>query len=252
MISIFMSGGERSAALEALLRSGQKITGVITPYLMQSNSRFRSVITMAIRYGVPVYPVRRDNISEILSQLQFDVLISCGFPYLLKRNVVDLARYAINVHPTLLPRYRGFRSGPYVLINGEKRTGVTIHMLTEQMDQGDIILQRSFAISSFDTTRSLYRKCREMEGDMLVETLKMLEKGDYKLRAQDEAEALEIKKVRMPEDSEIDWNRPLKELYNEIRACDSKDYPAFFRLNGEKVCIKLWRPQKPIDEEDMI
>lgn len=249
---VFLSGGKREKALKTLLSAGKNVVAVITPWLKESNRRFEKVVLTAIEYGVPVFPVQRYNLLSILENLSFDILISCGFTYILDQSVIDLARYAINVHPTLLPKYRGFRSGAYVLLNGEQKTGVTIHFMNNEMDKGDILLQEAYDISPFDTIKSLYSKNLELEGPMLIKALDILESGQYKAVVQDESQVSKYDYLRTPEDSFIDWNMPLKDLYNQIRACDPDEYPAFFFVEGQKVCIKLWRPDKPDEEEDMI
>jgi methionyl-tRNA formyltransferase len=124
--------------------------------------------------------------------------------------------------------------------------------MTAGMDRGDIIAQKAFDISRFDTTKSLFRKCREIEPALLYSVVEGLMAGRCDARPQEEEKASAYSHIRTPEDSRIDWNRPLKDLYNEIRACDPVDYPAYFFVDGQKVCIKLWRPEKRENEEDMI
>ncbi len=157
---------------------------------------------------------------------------------------------AINVHPTLLPKYRGYRSGPYIIINGEKKSGVTIHELTPEMDNGDIFMQREFSLTPFDTTKSLIRKSQEVEKLLVIDFFKKLQSGILERVKQDESEATIFNMVRRPKDSIIDPEKSLIELYNFIRACDPVEYPAYFFVNDEKVCIKLWRPEN--NETDTI
>lgn len=248
----YLTGGAREGALRYLLEKKEDVRAVITPYLTGKNRRFERVVTTAIEYGVPVYPVRRDGAYEVLKNVGADILVSCGYPFMLGKREIETAMYAINVHPTLLPKYRGYRSGAYILINGEKKTGVTVHFLTEEMDRGDIILQREVQLSPFDTPKSMYRKCQEVEPKLLYDAIQLLKTGDYVATPQNEAEATEYTRLRTPEDSEIDPTKPLIELFNEIRACDPDAYPAFFYIHGEKVCIRLWRPDKPETESDLI
>jgi methionyl-tRNA formyltransferase len=229
----FLSGGAREGALHYLAEHGENVCGVVTPFLTERNRRFERVVTTAVEYGIPVFPAKREGVGRILKQLTPDIIVSCGYPYILDRDAIASAQYAINVHPTLLPKYRGYRSGSYVLINGETKTGVTVHFLTEEMDRGDILLQKEVELSIFDTPRSVYRKCQRVEPQALYDAIQLLKSGNF-----------------CPE---IDPNRSLVDLFNEIRACDPDDYPAFFRMGGEKVCIRLWRPERPPDDnEDMI
>src|ERR1041384_4007416 len=115
---IFLSGGARESALEALLKNRENVIAVITPHLSKSNSRFENVIKTALKYGVKVINVTKDDLNSKLENIEFDLLISCGFSYIIAPSVLK-NKLAINVHPTLLPAYRGFRSGPFQIINGE-------------------------------------------------------------------------------------------------------------------------------------
>lgn len=248
----FLSGGARHNALRFLLEQGENICAVITPLLSSGNRRFESVVLTAIEFGVPVFPVEREGLLGVLESLKPDIIVSCGFPYMVSEEVISSVRYAINVHPTLLPKYRGFRSGSYILINGEEESGVTVHFLNSEMDRGDIIVQRSFQVTPFDTPKSMYRKGQEIEPQALYEAVQLLKSGNYSLIAQDESQASEYSAVRTPAHSRIDPQRPLIELVNEIRACDCDAYPAYFYYEGHKVCIKLWRPDKTTDEMDMV
>lgn len=250
---VFLSGGAREKALCYLVEHGENVCGVITPLLTERNRRFERVVTTAVEHGIPVFPVNREGLKKALVSLAPEILVSCGYPYILDREDIALARYAINVHPTLLPKYRGYRSGPYVIINGETKTGVTIHFLTEEMDRGDIILQREIDLTLFDTPRSAYRKCQEIEPKALFDAIQLLKTDTFCAQPQNEADATEYNHLRTPIDSEIDPNKTLTDLYNEIRACDPDDYPAFFYVGGKKVCIRLWRPVRlSEDREDMI
>jgi methionyl-tRNA formyltransferase len=249
---LFMTGGARESTLRFLLENGVEVIGVATPFSSERNRRFMGVVEVALEFGVPIFAIEKRQVGETVEALSPDVLVSCGFSYLIGRDVIDGVRFAINVHPTLLPKYRGYRSGPYIIINGEDKTGVTIHFMDEGMDTGDIILQREISLSLFDTPRSMHRKLQAVEGEVLFEALQMLISGQYERMKQDESQATEYKQLRTPKDSIIDWERPLKDLYNEIRACDPDDYPAYFYVDGQKVCIRLWRPEKEDRESDMI
>ncbi len=238
---IFLSGGAREKALRNLLEKGENVEAVIVPLITKSNDRFKNVIFTAIEFGVKVIPIKKNEIFKALKDIDFDLLISCGFPYILDESVINLAKLAINVHPTLLPKYRGYRSAPYIIMNGEDKSGITIHLLTKEMDKGDIILQESFDVSKFDTTKSLFIKAQEFEVDILFKAIQIIKKGNIKYTVQDENKASEYNYIRTPKDSEIDPNKSLNDLYNNIRACDCDDYPAFFYVKNEKVYIKLFR-----------
>lgn len=248
----FLSGGARERALQYLIDKHEHIAAVITPPPSEKNSRFLNVIETARVNNIPVYAPSRLDVTKLLQELRPDILVSCGYSFILDEQAIVSARYAINVHPTLLPKYRGYRSGPYVILNDEKETGVTVHMLGHEMDRGDIILQRSFPITPFDTQKSIYRKTQSIEPQILYDSIQMIKNNNIITTQQDESQASEYNQMRTPADSRIDPSRPLIDLYNEIRASDPQDFPAFFEIDGQKVCIKLWRPDKPQDEMDMI
>jgi methionyl-tRNA formyltransferase len=249
---VFLSSGAREKPLEYILKKGIQVAAVLVPILSSKNDRFKNVIMTAVRYGIPVYSVTKHTLKNILSELDFDILVSCGFSIILPKEIIEISKYAINVHPTLLPKYRGYRSGPYILINGEQETGVTIHFINEEMDKGDIIAQRSYKISRFDTLKSLNRKNSVIESELLFDVINQLSQNNFVQIAQEENEACTYSHMRKPEDSLINANERLIDLYNQIRVCDPIDYPAYFYIDNEKVGIKLWRLEKPEDEFDMI
>jgi methionyl-tRNA formyltransferase len=110
------------------------------------------------------------------------------------------------------------------------------------------LLQRSFPLSRFETGRSLYRKTLEFEPDVVVEALAIYERiGLANVRPQNYAN-VERHPDRVPMHSRLDPNRTLAELYNDIRAADPEVYPAYFEVDGQKVCVRLWRQSKPDDE----
>lgn len=252
---VILVGGDRKNAVEYLRKNGSDlidIIAVITPIPTEKNSRFLSVIDYVKSENVPYKSIKPQDLFSVLKGMEYDILVSVGWTHIITEECIRLSQYAINVHPTLLPQYRGFRSGPYILINGEKQSGVTVHFIEKELDRGNIIEQESFPINSFDTPMSLKRKTSSIEGHVLLNAISKLRAGYKDFIAQDESRASQYDEIRTPKDSIIDWNKPLKELYNSIRACDPDNYPAFFWVDGEKVCIRLWRPDKPEDESDMI
>ena len=155
------------------------------------------------------------------------------------------------MHPTRLPKYRGPTSGAYVILNEEEFSGSTVHIMSEEFDKGDIILQSKVALSKFDTVKSMQRKVYSSEPKLLLKSIDLILNG-FSPIPQIESEASEYPKLRTPDDSQIDPSKSLLELFNNIRASDHEEFPAHFFLNGEKVCIRLWRPNKKNDELDSI
>lgn len=253
MKTVFMTGGSRELALRHLLEKGVDVVALICPRPSNSNSRFLEAILTAHEFGIPVCCVAKNEVTATLMAINYDLLVSCGFSYVIDEDAIKTAKImAINVHPTLLPKYRGYRSGPFIVMNGETTSGVTIHKLVSGLDKGDILLQKSFEVTEFDTTKSVFRKACEMEPSLLFEAISNIESGNITLTTQNEEEATEYNEIRTPKDSLIDVNKSFNDLYNFIRACDYNEYPAHFFINGEKVKIKLEREQKNQYEFDMI
>ena len=179
------------------------------------------------------------------------MLLSIGFPYIIPKEIYNRHPIALNIHPTLLPHYRGPTTGAYIIMNNEKFSGSTIHLMNEKVDSGPIISQFKISLTSFDTIRSMQRKVYDAEPFLLLDAIKRLDQG-FKPQPQNEFKATYYSKKRLPKDSQINPEKTLNQLFNEIRACDPDDFPAFFFYEGQKVCIRLWRPEKSKDEDDMI
>jgi len=246
---VLFGGAFREKILFKLKEAGINIEAVVVPSF--TSEKLKRSINNISKAGFHVVTTSKENLKEDLKQYAGHCLLSVGFPYLLSKDIILRHRTRLNVHPTLLPKYRGPTSGAYILINHEQFTGSTVHLLEEGMDNGDIIVQSHIPISQFDTLKSIQRKVYESEPEIVLAAIDHLEKG-YPLKKQNEDEATYFPKIRTPSDSEIDPQASLIDLFDFIRACDPEEFPAFFKLNGEKVCIKLWRPDKPDCESDMI
>ena len=187
--------------------------------------------------------VTKNSLKDKLCKYYNCNLLSVGFQNLLEKDIYSKHPISINVHPSLLPKYRGPTALPYVLINGETKAGSTVHFVNEKMDDGNIIDQREIQINCFDTVNSLKDKIYNIEPKLVIDAINKIKNG-YKGKIQKKINKYIYKKKRNPEDSELDPFLPLKELYNYIRACDNKNYPAFFYVNNEKVYVKLWSDRK--------
>lgn len=215
------------------------------------SQRLDEAVAQLIDEDFDLVEVSKQNLAAYLDPLSTYPLLSLGFPYIVPKELFERHPLALNVHPTLLPRYRGPTTGAYILMNNEQESGSTVHYMTELMDRGDIVAQSRVALTPFETLRSLQRKVYSREPDLVMEALAALENG-AEVQLQDENLASEFPKKRTPADSEIDPTRPLNELFNQIRACDPDEFPAFFMMHGQKVCVRLWRPEKTQEEFDEI
>lgn len=244
---VLFGGAGREAVLDRMAAEGVTIITVLVPSVR--SEKLEIAVDSIRKNGFSVIESSRASLAADLNPYGDANLLSVGFPYLVPREIYKRHRIAINIHPTLLPKYRGPTSGAYILINNESESGSTIHLLEEGADQGDIVAQASVRLSQFDTLKSLQRKVYALEPDLVIEAIRRLDAGIVPV-PQDEAAATIFSRRRTPADSEIDPNCSLLELFNQIRACDPVDFPAFFRLDGEKICISLWRENRPCDSED--
>ena len=209
---------------------------------------------MAKKNGLAVHILTRKDLESPPSELKNEICLSVGFGIVFPKIFLDHIKIALNVHGTLLPKYRGARTLNWVIENGEVESGVSIHIIDEHIDNGPIVYQKKFNISKFDTGISLARKTALFEPDVVVEAIKKFEKsGQINSQPQKiEGENDFYPPNRVPSHSELDPRQSLQDLYNKIRASDPEKYPAYFYIDGQKVCLKLWRENKPDSEFDLI
>lgn len=246
---VLFGGAGREQVIERLVDEGLNIEAIAVPN--GKSEKLAKAVKRLSGFGVPVVVVDKRAVVSFLKSYPECNLFSIGFPYILPKAALGARPLALNIHPTLLPKYRGPTTGPYILMNNEKESGSSVHCLTDEVDAGDIVVQSHVPIGPFDTVRSMQRKVYAAEPELVIEALRRLDSGE-KATPQNERQASVFPTVRKPADSEIDPTKPLLELFNEIRACDAFEYPAFFMLHGEKVCIRLWRPEKSESEYDEI
>ncbi len=248
---VYFSGGPRERVLQRIVDDGHRVLLVVA----NDPNRWPKVgptIELAERLGLPTVTVKRKaDLRALDEHIKGKLCFSAGFNYILPMSFIELARDFLNVHGTLLPKYRGM-SLPWAIELGEKENGVSVHLMDEGADTGDLILQKAFPLSPFETYRSLQRKIHEFEPIVVSEALALYEKGGRSAAYPQPALQGDQLPDRKPTDGEVDPSKPLADLFDKIRSSDPNSFPAYFFHNGEKVCIKLWRPDKPPDEHDLI
>jgi methionyl-tRNA formyltransferase/UDP-4-amino-4-deoxy-L-arabinose formyltransferase/UDP-glucuronic acid dehydrogenase (UDP-4-keto-hexauronic acid decarboxylating) len=247
----FLTGTDKSFLLKSLVENGLSVRVVILPATSQREDRLIPVTTLAAKLGIPTLRPRRSDLAATLRRVDCDTLLSAGYPFLLDAEQLAVCRHNLNVHPALLPRYRGAATGWHVLAYGEKESGVTVHFIDSGMDTGPILAQIRIPLSPFDTLLSQTRKINGLEPEAVQRALVRVCEGDTGDQ-QSEACATTFTERRTPEDSKIDPDSSLRDLYNFIRACDPERFPAYFDVEGQKVGIRLFRLERPAGEEDMI
>lgn len=184
-------------ALEALIRAGHEITAVVTqPDKAKGRSdslQYPPVKECALAHGLTVFQperVKRPEAVDRLRTYEADVFIVAAFGQILSREILDLPPYGcLNIHASLLPRYRGASPIQHVIIDGEERTGITIMQMDAGIDTGDILYQKEIPIDRQDTYQSLYGKLTALGGETVVEALEMLRQGALIPRKQTEEDS---------------------------------------------------------------
>lgn len=172
-------------ALEALINAGHEITAVVTqpdkPKGRSKELQFPPVKECALRHGIPVFQPRRIKKPEAIAELKTfpaDVYIVAAFGQILSQEILDIPKFgSLNIHASLLPKYRGASPIQRVIIDGEKETGVTIMQMDAGIDTGDMLYKKAIAIEDDDTFETLHDKLMVLGGEAITEALSLLEEG---------------------------------------------------------------------------
>jgi len=237
-------------ALGALLARGQMVAAVVTHDVEPTEGDwFESVAEVARAHGVPVLTPRSPNEPDILARLaalDVDVFLSVWYRRLLGEALLELPRIAaLNLHGSLLPAYRGRAPLNWVLVNGEARTGVTLHHMTVEADAGDVIAQEPLDIHPDDTALTLYGRMVKVGVDLLQQWYPAVLAGTAPRHPQDHARATVVGR-RRPEDGRVAWTWPARRIGNMIRAV-THPYPGAFVGDGERR-LYLWEGAVEADD----
>ncbi len=194
----------------------------------------------AMRLGLPVIQPEKlrqsAELEEIIS-LNPDIIITAAFGQILPKKLLDAPRLGcINVHASLLPKYRGGAPIHQAILDGEEKTGVTIMYMAEKLDAGDIITQREIAIEETDNTGSMFDKLSILGRDLLKDTLPLIVEGKNERLIQDEEKATFAHNISR-EQERIDWTKNARTVFNQVRGLSP--WPtAYTTFQGENV--KVW------------
>jgi len=231
-------------SLDAVLAAGEVVAVITRPDKPQGRGRRVEgppVAKAATQYALEVLQpasLRDPAFVGRLRELAPDVAVVVAFGRLIPPEVLAIPpQGVVNLHPSLLPRYRGAAPIARAIAAGETETGVTVLYVSEEMDAGDIILQRPVAIRPDETAVALAVRLAEDGAALLVEALHLLEAGRAPRRPQDASQATWAPRLAR-EDGAIDWREPAARIVNLVRACDP--WPgAFARRDGKE--LKIWR-----------
>jgi methionyl-tRNA formyltransferase len=228
--------------LKVLLEANEEIVAVVTH---EDDPReeiwFSSVAELGRQCRVPVYAPSNPNTPDFIALMRSlapELLFSFYYRQLLSNELLAIPPLGgINLHGSLLPKYRGRSPVNWVLINGETETGVTLHYMIDKADAGDIIAQRPVAVDLQDTVLTLFRKMTTAAAQLLRETYPLLKNGAAPRIPQDSSQATKFG-GRRPEDGKVVWEKSSVAIYNLIRAV-THPYPGAFTFHAGKK-IFLW------------
>ncbi len=234
--------------LRALVEAGHQVVGVVT---QQDKPKGRGkamqptpVKEAALSYGIPVYQpkrVREPEFFETLKDLEPDVIVVVAFGQIIPQSILDLAPYGcLNVHASLLPKYRGAAPIQWAVIDGEEVSGVTIMRMDAGLDTGDMISKVIVPITKEETGESLFDKLSEAGAKLLVETIPTLVDGTAVFEKQPAESPTAYAAMIQKEMGNIDWNKSAVSLERLVRGLNS--WPsAYTKLNGKT--LKIWKAE---------
>jgi methionyl-tRNA formyltransferase len=227
------------ACIDALLKMGAPIAALFT-HRDDSHEEiwWRSCAELAARHGIPVHVDESvEAAAAKIGMLKPAVIYSFSYRHLIPESVLELASLgAFNLHPSLLPAYRGRAPVNWVLVNGERETGVTLHHMVARADAGDIVGNRAVAIDDSDNALTLYRKLVPLGVELIDELHPKIVAGIAPRRKMDIAKGSYFGR-RKPEDGRIDWRWPARRIFNLVRAV-THPYPgAFCFVGGRKLLV---------------
>ena len=233
--------------LEKLNNSRHKVVGVFSqpdkPVGRKQVLTPPPVKDYATENGIPVFQperIKNSNVSEIIKELNPDIIVVVAYGKILPSEVLNAAEYGcINVHASLLPKYRGAAPIQWAVLNGDKKTGVSIMQMDEGLDTGDVILVRECEIGENETSAELFDKLSFIGSDALIEALDLIESKKANPQKQPEGDfgyAKMITKELCP----IDWAKSAVEIHNQVRGLQT--WPvATTQINGKTVKIHKTR-----------
>lgn len=230
--------------LKALLASRHNVIGVVTqpdrPSGRGRQMKYSPVKEVALEAGVPVY--QPEKVSEVefvetVRNLSPDVIVVAAFGQILSQDLLDIPRFGcINVHASLLPKYRGAAPVSHALFNGDRKTGVTTMLMDAGLDTGPILLQREVEVLPEDDAGTLEARLAQVGASLLIETLDRLEEGALTPRPQDDSLATKAPSVKR-EECQIDWTKPAERIVNLVRGCTPRPGAYTFWDGAE---VKVW------------
>ena len=248
MLNILFMGTPDFAreSLEAVVNSGYNVIGVVTNPDKPKGRGMKMIPSpvkeFALENNIPVYqPLTVKNNTEFIEEIKFlnpDVICVVAYGKILPQEILDIPRFgAINVHGSLLPKYRGAAPIQWSVINGDKQTGITTMYMGNGMDTGDMILKETVDIGEDETTGELWERLSKIGGELLVETLKLIEEG--KAPREKQGDDFTLAPMLDKEIAQIKWEeKTAADIKNLVRGLNPI-MGAYSFINEKK--LKLWK-----------
>ncbi len=233
-------------SLKILLESKHKLAGIVTqPDKERGRGQkvsYPAVKQFALENNLPVLQpekLKDQNFIQELKKINADLYVVVAFR-ILPKEVFEIPKYSsFNLHGSYLPKYRGAAPIQWALINGDTKTGLTTFKLTDKVDTGNIYLQQKLTILQEDNFETLHDRMSELGAKLVLDTVNLIESGNYELKQQDDSLASPAPKITK-EICLIDWNKSASEIHNLVRGLSP--YPAAFFIYNEKV-IKIYKTE---------
>ncbi len=232
-------------SLERLLEHGHEVLSVVTRpdkkkgrHLALSETPVKKA---SLKKGVNIFQPENPEEPGFLKKIESldaDLFVVSSYGRILTKNILSLPKiYCINLHPSLLPAYRGAAPVNWAVIRGEKKTGLTIIKMNEKMDAGDIILQRRVIIEKEDTSLTLNKRLSELGAILLLDAVRFVKEDRVSFKKQNNRKVTFAPKLKK-EDGAIDWEKPAAEIHNLVRG--TLPWPGAYTYFGEEK-INIWK-----------
>ncbi|MDD2972645.1 MAG: methionyl-tRNA formyltransferase, partial [Lachnospiraceae bacterium] len=240
-------------ALQAIIDAGHEVAAVVTqpdkPKGRGKEMQYPPVKQCAVAAGIPVFQptkIKAPDAVEILRSYQADIFVVAAFGQILSQEILDMPRLGcINIHASLLPKYRGAAPIQWAIIDGEKETGVTIMQMDAGLDTGDMLLKKIVPITARDTGESLFDKLMQAGAELIVEALPKIEAGELVPEKQREEDTC-YAKMLTKQLGHINWSEPAVVIERLIRGLNS--WPSAYTLYNGKT-LKIWEAEVVNSEE---
>lgn len=251
---VFMGTPDFSVgALEAIVQAGHDVTAVVTqpdkPKGRGKEVQMTPVKECALKYDIPVFQPQKIKEPECVEQLrsyEADIFVVAAFGQILSKEILTMPKYGcVNIHASLLPKYRGAAPIQWAILNGEAETGITIMQMDIGIDTGDMLLKSVVPIDAKETGESLFDKLTVAGAELIIEALDKIEKGELVPEKQDETQASHVGMLKKSMGL-IDWSKGAVVIDRLVRGLNS--WPSAYTYYNKKT-LKIWESE-PVAETD--